>query len=106
MRTKHLKDQNGDLKFERDDDWPMVIVRFSTSERVIYTADGQRLMLQLRNRDLRNDKWSPWRSIGWTNSHAEMRKLMGASHPFTSDNEKLDAICLKTDDGDYVEHSH
>ena len=36
----------------------------------------------------------------------EMRKALEKSYPFASYSEKLDAICLKTDDGDYVEHSH
>ncbi|MBB4279303.1 hypothetical protein [Rhizobium mongolense] len=105
MRTKFLKDLNGKVKFEHDDDWPRVIVQFSASERVVYAVDGQRLILQHRHRSPRSDKWSTWRSVWGTKSHEEMRKLMEKSDPFACDSEKLDSICLKTDDGDYVEHS-
>ncbi len=106
MWTHFLKGDDGKIKHPRDDDWPSVIISLSSTERVIYSADGERLLLQIRTRSLRNDAWSKWRSVHWTHSHAEMRKLVEASHPFPCDNENLDLICLKTDDGDYVEHSH
>jgi hypothetical protein len=105
-RLKYMKDHDGKLKHEHDEDWPMVVVQLAASERVIYAADCQRLILQIRHRSLRNNEWSKWRFVWMTESHEEMRKLMERSHPFASDSEKLDAICLKTDDGDYVEHSH
>lgn len=105
-RLKYMKDGDGKMKHEKDNDWPTVLVQFSEGERVIYAADGRRLILQHRHRSARNDKRNKWGSNSWTESHKEMRKLMEKFHPFASDSEKLDAICLKTDDGEYVEHSH
>jgi hypothetical protein len=104
-RLKYMKDNHGKVKSENDDDWPRVIVQFTTNERVIYTADGRSLVLQQRHRTLRDDKWSKWRFVLWTKSHEEMRKLLEKFYPFAPDSGKLDAICLKTDDGDYVELS-
>lgn len=105
-RLNYMKDHHGNMKYEKDNDWPMVVVEFSDRERVIYAADGRSLILQHRHRSLRNHEWSKWGVVSWTKSHEEMRKQLERSHPFASDAEKLDAICLKTADGDYVEHSH
>ena len=107
MRTQIMKNYNGDVKFGSDDDWPLIIVRLSDDERVIYSADGGRLMLQYRWRhDVRREKWSKWGLLWWTESHEKMRQRLESYNFFKYDSDKLDAICLKTDDGDFVEHSH
>ncbi len=87
MRTKFMKTHDGKTKFELDDDWPIVIASFGESERVIATADGHQLILQLRHRDQRNHKWSGWRYVGPPKSPKDMRKLMESDHPFVSDSE-------------------
>lgn len=105
MRNQHVRNHNGEVKAEYDDDWPHIIVEMSPSERVIYTVDCETLILQFRTRNLRGDKWSRWQLRWKTKSHEVMRKMLEKSYYFASDSEKLDAIIIKTDDGDYVEHS-
>src|SRR4051794_19906966 len=73
MRTSFVKNQYGEIKYERDNDWPDVLVDFPPHERVIYAADGKHLILQYRHRSLQNDKWSTWRSICRAKSPVEMR---------------------------------
>ncbi|WP_312224081.1 hypothetical protein [Rhizobium rhizoryzae] len=106
MRTNFVKNQLGEIKYEWADDWPYLVVGFSPNERVIYTADGKHLILQYRHRHEKSGQWRRWVRAVKTASSEEMRKLMERFHPFSSDIEKLEVICLKTEDGDYVEHSH
>lgn len=106
MRDQYVKDHNDDVKHERDDDWPLVIVQMSDQERVIYDKNCKIVIEQFRTRNRRNDKWLKWQFRWKAKSHEEMRKALEKSHSFASDSEKLDAICLLTDDGDYMEHSH
>nr|WP_314089550.1 hypothetical protein [uncultured Shinella sp.] len=87
-------------------DWPDILVEFSPNERVIYAADGKRLILQYRHRNGQNGQWGKWVRVTMKTSHEQMRKFLEDFHPFASDTEWLDAICIKTADGDYVEHSH
>ncbi len=106
MRNNFMKDRHGDIKYERDNDWPDILVEFSSNERVIYAADGERLILQCRHRSEKTGEWRKWGRVVVETSHKQMRKLLERFYPFASDSEKLDAICLKTDDGDYIERSH
>lgn len=106
MPTNFVKDQYGKIKYEWDNHWPHILVDFSPNERVISAADGHRLILQYRHRSEQNGEWGKWVRVAVEASHEHMRKLLERFHPFASASEKLDAICLKTDDGDYVEHSH
>lgn len=106
MCNTFVKDRHGKIKYERDNDWPDILVEFSLNERVIYAADGERLILQHRHRSEQTGEWRKWVRVVAETSHEQMRKLLEGFHPFASDNDKLDAICIKTDDGDYVAHSH
>jgi hypothetical protein len=105
MRTEYMKDMNGKLKTNTDDDWPAIVIKFSDRERVIHSVDGQSLILQIRHQNDRRDGWRKWQSIFKKRSAEDMRRAMETDHPFASDIEKLDAICFKTTDGDYVDHS-
>ena len=105
-RLKYMKGHDGRWIHENDDGWPSVLVHFDDGERIIYSADGKLLILQSRCRNLRNDGWLKWVTIKVTKSHEEMRRIVESWHPFPGDIENLDAICLKTDDGEYVDHSH
>lgn len=106
MRTRYMRDSDGTLKHEADHDWPAIATIFSERERVIYTADCQSLILQIRHQNYRRDGWRRWQFVFLKPSAQEMRRAMEKHHPFTDDAGKLDAICLKTDDGEYVDHSH
>jgi hypothetical protein len=106
MRDIFVKDQYGKIKYERDDDWPNIVAEFSPSERVICAAAGQGLILQHRHRIGHSGKWSKWVGLPVETSHQQMRKLLERFHTSVTDNDNLDAICLKTDDGEYVEHNH
>jgi muconolactone delta-isomerase len=106
MRDTFVKDRHGEIKYERDNNWPDVLVDLSPNARVICAAGGQRIVLQHRHHNEQTGKWRNWVSIVVATSHEQMRKLLEGFYPFAWDCEKLDAICIKTDDGDYVAHSH
>jgi len=106
MRANFVRDLYGKIIHERDNEWPDILAEISPNERVIYAAGGQRLVLQYRHRNQWSGEWGKWVRIATVRSHGEMRKLLEPFHPFASDFEKLDAICLNADEGDYVEHSH
>lgn len=106
MPTNFVKDRHGNFKYEWHNDWPDVLVTFSSNERVIYAADSQRIILQHRHRNEQTGESGKWVRVAVETSHEQMRKLLEGSHPFASDCEKLDTICIKTDNGDYVAHSH
>jgi hypothetical protein len=106
MSTNFIRDHDGNIKFEHGDDWPWIISQISERERVIYTADGRRIALQRYFSGIRNDKWSKWRIVARAASPEELRQLMEGFTLFAYDPEVLDAVCLKTDEGDYVRHNH
>ncbi len=106
MRTEYMKDINGNLKTNTDNDWPAIVTEFSNRERVIYSIDRKSLILQIRHQNDRRDGWRKWQSIFKKPTAEDMRRAMETDHPFASDIEKLDAICLKTDEGQYIDHSH